>query len=247
MKIFHILFSVAAALGLLACSDNDGRHMAEGTTSGGSRAGSTADGSGGNNNQSGGGNGNSNAAPIEAGSIAEILGRNLTDGAVSYLEVVQPLIADACVVCHSVNGQAPNSLVTSAELQGAMPGVLARLRDDAQPMPPNASRAIRDDIAQVLENWQGQGFPQTVQVNYDQFIDPIFQVTCTGCHSPDGSARPSLASYDEVRGAIGNVLARIRSDSNPMPPNAQVTLRSDLVRVLQDWEANGFLRSAPQQ
>ncbi|WP_132320458.1 hypothetical protein [Pseudobacteriovorax antillogorgiicola] len=86
---------------------------------------------------------------------------------VTYVEVVAPIIQDACVGCHNGAGAAAFlPLDTQATLQAALGsdpdpvtnGFLGRVNDDVNPMPPGGDRIARDAILKLLNDWQANNF-----------------------------------------------------------------------------------------
>ena len=74
-------------------------------------------------------------------------------------------------------------------------------------------------------------------ITYVGNIRGIITANCTGCHGdpPTQGAPMSLTTYNDVRGAVEtrNLLARINSTTNPMPPTGQ--MQSDIRQLIEDW------------
>jgi mono/diheme cytochrome c family protein len=84
-------------------------------------------------------------------------------------------------------------------------------------------------------------------VAYQETVKPIIDNSCVGCHNPQGQASQlSLETYDQVVAAYDQALARVENDAMPMPPNAGADIRADLSALLNEWQTQGFLESAPQ-
>lgn len=79
-------------------------------------------------------------------------------------------------------------------------------------------------------------------LTYSNDIRPIIQGNCVICHGnpPTNSAPMSLTTLIEVRDAINsrNLLSRINSDTNPMPPDGLLPLAAR--QAIADWADLGF-------
>jgi hypothetical protein len=79
---------------------------------------------------------------------------------VTYLGTIKQIIDNACVPCHSAQGQYPAfPLETYDQVKAGTPQALLRIKDDVAPMPPSASPEQRAAIAAALEAWAAQGYP----------------------------------------------------------------------------------------
>lgn len=100
--------------------------------------------------------------------------------------------------------------------------------DDTEEMPRSS-----DDVNE--EN-------MTESLSYSNDIRPIIQGNCVICHGnpPTNSAPMSLTTLIEVQDAINNrnLLSRINSDTNPMPPDGLLPLAAR--QAIADWADLGF-------
>lgn len=169
---------------------------------------------------------------------------------VTYDNFVQTTLANACVSCHSAEGQASQLLLDSYDAAvAAIDGMLARTADDENPMPPNSDNVVRAQIRKTLQTWSDQGLLQTevtdpaavVQLFYNDNIKTAIDNACVGCHVPGGQAAfLPLTAYAEVVGALDNSIARIKNDAMPMPPAAGAADRASLAQLLEQWQAQGM-------
>ena len=74
-------------------------------------------------------------------------------------------------------------------------------------------------------------------ITYVGNIRGIITSNCTGCHGdpPAQGAPMPLTTYSDVRGAVEtrNLLARINSTTNPMPPTG--LMPNDTRQIIEDW------------
>ncbi|MDH3697559.1 MAG: hypothetical protein OER83_03205 [Flavobacteriaceae bacterium] len=79
--------------------------------------------------------------------------------------------------------------------------------------------------------------PNSNELTYVGTIRSIINSNCTSCHGnpPTNNAPMPLTTYSEVRGAVEtrNLLGRINSSTNPMPPTGQ--LPSGTRQLIEDW------------
>ena len=80
---------------------------------------------------------------------------------------------------------------------------------------------------------------------FSECIEPIILNNCTSCHSygGDGHTALDLSNYDNIQEAVlnGNVIERINSINNPMPPSGKL---SDLeIQIIEKWSQNGALNN----
>lgn len=79
--------------------------------------------------------------------------------------------------------------------------------------------------------------PNNNELTYVGTIRSIINSNCTSCHGnpPTNNAPMPLTTYNEVRGAVEtrNLLGRINSSTNPMPPTGQ--LPSGTRQLIEDW------------
>ena len=83
--------------------------------------------------------------------------------------------------------------------------------------------------------------PLQESVRYNPEVRGIMTNYCTTCHSgPAASAGVDLSSYQDVRfyTASGNLINRINSTTNPMPPNG--LMPSTERQRIAKWADDGF-------
>lgn len=81
-------------------------------------------------------------------------------------------------------------------------------------------------------------------VTYDDHVKPIMTSNCTRCHgtSPTNGAPTSYTTFSEVKAGVeGNIIIRINSSSNPMPPTGRMSTRNR--EIIQKWKDQGFLEN----
>jgi mono/diheme cytochrome c family protein len=90
------------------------------------------------------------------------------------------------------------------------------------------------------ENNPPQNTPS--EVRYDPNIKAVINSNCISCHGASNpNAGLSLTTYEQVRNAteIGNLLTRINSSSNPMPPTGLMSQTNR--EVFDNWVSDGYL------
>jgi len=98
----------------------------------------------------------------------------------------------------------------------------------------------------VLAGCSGSGSPDDmidpVDVTYEADVKFIMENDCLNCHTnpPVNGATVPLTTYGEVRSAVetSDLLGRINSISNPMPPTGLISTIPR--KVIQDWVDQGF-------
>lgn len=84
--------------------------------------------------------------------------------------------------------------------------------------------------------------PNPLEVRYDPDVKAVLSNNCIGCHGTSNpNAGLSLTTYSEVRNAVemGNLINRVNSSSNPMPPSGRMSSQNR--QVFQDWADDGYL------
>lgn len=86
----------------------------------------------------------------------------------------------------------------------------------------------------------------TQKVTYEKDVKNIVNNSCavSGCHTGSSPAAGiSLNTYNQVRSQAenGNLIGRINSSSNPMPPSGQ--LPSATRSIIDQWKDDGFLEN----
>ena len=89
-----------------------------------------------------------------------------------------------------------------------------------------------DDADMNMDNMDNNN-----ELTYVGSIRSIINSNCTGCHGnpPSNGAPMPLTTYLEVRSAVEtrNLLARLNSTTNPMPPTGQ--LPNSTIQLIEDW------------
>lgn len=80
-------------------------------------------------------------------------------------------------------------------------------------------------------------------ITYETDIQNIINNNCVQCHGnpPSQGAPVSFTTYDQVKTNINDILIRINSSSNPMPPTGQIS--SNLRAKIQEWKDGGLLEN----
>lgn len=82
----------------------------------------------------------------------------------------------------------------------------------------------------------------SADLSYADDIRPIFTANCTSCHGdpPTQQAPMPLTTLEEVMAAVNdrNLLSRINSTSNPMPPAGRLPQATR--QLIADWVDQGF-------
>ena len=76
--------------------------------------------------------------------------------------------------------------------------------------------------------------------SFAECVIPIIQDNCVSCHSYGGSAGfLDLSSYESIRNSVidGNLIDRINSTENPMPPSGKMSELT--ISIIKKWEENG--------
>lgn len=85
--------------------------------------------------------------------------------------------------------------------------------------------------------------PDPTTVTYNNTVKAIINGNCGSCHgNPTSNGAPiSYNTYNLVKGDINDIISRINSTSNPMPPTGLMapSLRDDI----QQWKDDGLLEN----
>ncbi len=84
--------------------------------------------------------------------------------------------------------------------------------------------------------------PETV--TYNGHVKAIMTSNCLACHGnpPTNGAPKSFTTYDLVKAGVEeNILFRINSASDPMPPTGR--MNSNNRAIIQKWKDQGFLEN----
>ncbi|WP_025741653.1 c-type cytochrome [Aquimarina pacifica] len=77
---------------------------------------------------------------------------------------------------------------------------------------------------------------------YNADVKSIFDMHCVSCHDdpPTNGAPFAMRTYAEtIIGVNRDLVNRMQSINNPMPPEGN--LSQDIIDIILDWEADGFL------
>jgi mono/diheme cytochrome c family protein len=101
----------------------------------------------------------------------------------------------------------------------------------------NCSSDSNDDLKEEEMN------PSPTTLTYDANIASIINNNCTQCHGStlSNGAPFSLTNYDDVKGRVDRIIARINNSSNPMPPSGLMS--SNLRAMIQQWKDDGLLEN----
>jgi len=85
----------------------------------------------------------------------------------------------------------------------------------------------------------------TEKVTYTADIKSIIDGNCISCHgaTPSNGAPMSLTTYTQVKNNVNNIISRINSTSNPMPPSPNSPLSSTQKSLIQQWKDDGLLEN----
>ncbi|CAM1361031.1 conserved exported hypothetical protein [Tenacibaculum litopenaei] len=87
--------------------------------------------------------------------------------------------------------------------------------------------------------------PTATKTTYDKDVKTLINNSCatSACHDAvSPQAGLPLTNYTQVKNAAqnGNLIARINSSSNPMPPSGQ---NSTVVAIIAKWKTDGYLEN----
>lgn len=87
--------------------------------------------------------------------------------------------------------------------------------------------------------------PNPNAITYDANIKGIITNNCTSCHgsTPSNGATFSLTTYNSVKSRVDNIISRVNSSSNPMPPAPNSPLSSSQKSLIQQWKDDGLLEN----
>ena len=81
-------------------------------------------------------------------------------------------------------------------------------------------------------------------VTYNGHVKAIMTSNCLACHGnpPTNGAPKSFTTYNLVKAGVeGNIIFRINSSSDPMPPTGR--MNSNNRAIIQKWKDQGFLEN----
>lgn len=84
----------------------------------------------------------------------------------------------------------------------------------------------------------------SIKITYTKDVQPIIFNNCLTCHSTvNPRAGLVLTTYQQVRvsAELGNLIPRMNSNSNPMPPNGRLIQQS--LDIIDKWKSDGFLEN----
>ncbi len=87
--------------------------------------------------------------------------------------------------------------------------------------------------------------PSEEKTTYDKDVKTLINNSCatSACHDADNPAAGlPLTNYNQVRNAAetGNLINRINSSSNPMPPSGQ---NNTVISIIDQWKNDGYLEN----
>lgn len=86
--------------------------------------------------------------------------------------------------------------------------------------------------------------PVVTTVSYEKDIAPIMQNSCAPCHFPPGGNKKALNTYDDVKGQVDDVIARVKlpqDDMKFMPfKNKKPALTDSMITVLEQWKSQNM-------
>ena len=87
--------------------------------------------------------------------------------------------------------------------------------------------------------------PSEEKTTYDKDVKTLINNSCatSACHDADNpQAGLPLTNYNQVRNAAetGNLINRINSSSNPMPPTGQ---NNTIISIIDQWKNDGYLEN----
>ena len=85
--------------------------------------------------------------------------------------------------------------------------------------------------------------PVMNDITYEKDVKQIIDANCIECHSnpPQRGAPMSLITFEDVQSRSGSISDRMKSASNPMPPESRGgLLDATVVKVVDDWIAGGL-------
>ncbi|CAM1365108.1 hypothetical protein [Tenacibaculum xiamenense] len=87
--------------------------------------------------------------------------------------------------------------------------------------------------------------PPSEKTTYEKDVKTLINNSCatSACHDSDNpQAGLPLTNYTQVRNAAenGNLINRINSSSNPMPPTGQ---NSTIITIINQWKNDGYLEN----
>ena len=85
--------------------------------------------------------------------------------------------------------------------------------------------------------------PTPTTVTYNNTVKSIINNNCGSCHGdPTANGAPiSYNTFTSVKNDVNDILTRINSNSNPMPPTGLMS--SSLRAQIQKWKDDGLLEN----
>lgn len=185
-----------------------------------------------------------------------------------YDPEVKTIMTNKCVNCHGAGAQAP-ALTTYAQVKAAMPKILMRISNTAQPMPNAAGGGLMPQAMQdTIKAWNtnnlvekadpvatptptatstggGSTPPATASVTFIGNVKPLLSSKCGGstCHGPTFI---DITSYSFVKDNLeGTLMPRMTNDAGIMPPASRGgKLAASDMKIIEDWKAGGFVEGS---
>ena len=83
------------------------------------------------------------------------------------------------------------------------------------------------------------------KVTYDADIKSIIDNNCIQCHGnpPTQGAPSSFTTFTQVKNGVNNIISRIKSTSNRMPPSPNSPLSQAQIDLIEKWKDDGLLEN----
>ncbi|WP_298238845.1 hypothetical protein [uncultured Algibacter sp.] len=105
----------------------------------------------------------------------------------------------------------------------------------------NCSSSSSDDLSN--QNPDPDPDPM-VKVTYDADIKSIIDNNCIQCHgNPPNPGPTSYTTYTQVKNGVNNIISRIKSTSNRMPPSPNSPLSQTQIDLIEKWKDDGLLEN----
>jgi hypothetical protein len=180
-------------------------------------------------------------------------GMNLNE-AVTYTGWVQSFMQTNCVGCHQTAQTSISALTTYTDVKNNASKILASLKSTSstttpKKMPPTAT--LDPSFITKFETWTLTGMLEnptsntTVAVTYENPIKLHIAQYCTAaCHNGMGQGPSNLTMYESVKNVQINLVSRVLSTTQPMPPLTSNQLTAQAKADFQAWQTGGFQYSA---
>lgn len=108
------------------------------------------------------------------------------------------------------------------------------------------SSSFRNNLANYLENWIANGYPNnscemeydTTDVSFSEDVYPIIYWQCIGCHNPESKSKNvCLSDYENIKYNIGKVIYQM--EIGYMPYNAN-NVSVQEIEIIKKWRDQGL-------